>query len=259
MCDLPEPSVNGRAFDEVAAAYDRARPGYPDALFDDLMQIATLGPMSRVLEVGPGTGQATRSFAKRGLSIVSLEPGATLARMARANLASFPRVRILDTSFEAWTIEAAAFDLVAGAQSFHWIDPAVGFAHAHAALRPGGILAIFGNVPRRGQSELNRLIDHCYQRFAPELQPKDDRPTQLALRLAACELFEILPARHYPWQKTYSAAEYIDLLSTHSDHHRLEEAERTALLDSIRQAIESHGGCLSIHYDTKLLLGRRPQ
>ena len=108
-------SVNGLAFDEVAAIYDRARPGYPDALFDDVMQIATLGPASRVLEIGPGTGQATRSLAKRGLSIVSLEPGATLARIAQANLMAFPRVRIVKTSFEAWTIEPHAFDLVAAA------------------------------------------------------------------------------------------------------------------------------------------------
>jgi hypothetical protein len=39
-------------FEEVAESYDRARPTYPEAVFDDLMELARLGERSRVVEVG---------------------------------------------------------------------------------------------------------------------------------------------------------------------------------------------------------------
>ena len=57
-------------FDQVASVYREARPGYPDALVDDVVSHADLKPNDRILEVGCGTGQATMSFAKRGFPIL---------------------------------------------------------------------------------------------------------------------------------------------------------------------------------------------
>lgn len=62
-------------FDEVAELCDRARPRYPEVLFDDLVSLASLGVGSRVVEVGLGTGQATRPLAERGLPITAVELG----------------------------------------------------------------------------------------------------------------------------------------------------------------------------------------
>jgi len=81
-------------FDEDAERYDRARPGYPDVLFDDLCELAQLDAGSRVLEIGCGTGQATRRFAQRGMAIVAVELGANLAAVTRRNLAAFPDTRV---------------------------------------------------------------------------------------------------------------------------------------------------------------------
>ncbi|HET8788172.1 MAG TPA: rRNA adenine N-6-methyltransferase family protein, partial [Actinomycetes bacterium] len=65
-------------FDQVADLYDRVRPGYPAALFDDLAELAGVGPGARVLEIGPGTGQATVPLAERGCRVVAVELGAGL-------------------------------------------------------------------------------------------------------------------------------------------------------------------------------------
>src|SRR5688572_7761630 len=77
-------------FDEDAERYDRARPGYPSAVFDDLVELAGIGPGCRVLEIGCGTGQATVPLAERGCDIVAVELGAELAAIATRNLARFP-------------------------------------------------------------------------------------------------------------------------------------------------------------------------
>ena len=50
------------SFGSVAAAYERFRPGYPDALVDQVLTYAGR-PVRTALEIGAGTGKATRAFA----------------------------------------------------------------------------------------------------------------------------------------------------------------------------------------------------
>ena len=71
-------------FGEVADLYDRARPGYPEQLVEDVLRFRGL-PAPRVLEVGAGTGKATVVFAARGLEIVALEPTPEMAAVAARN------------------------------------------------------------------------------------------------------------------------------------------------------------------------------
>ena len=99
-------------FDEAAELYDRARPRYPPALFDDLADLTGIGPGSRILEIGPGTGQATLPLAERGCRVVAVELGADLAAVARRNLARFPTVEVVTAAFEDWPLPSEPFDLV---------------------------------------------------------------------------------------------------------------------------------------------------
>jgi len=250
--------VKGLVFDDVAELYDRVRPAYPDELIDTVIELAAVDSGSRILEVGAGTGQATRGFARRGLALLALEPGPRLVGIARTHLAGFPRVRFLESSFESWPLEPAAFDLVFSAQALQWVDPEVRLAKAHAALKPGGLLAIFANIPHRGGSELDRAIDACYETFAPSHRSLGaERRTALEPQLSACGLFQVLQAREYRWATSYTPDAYLDLLRTYSDHLLLPDDERTALLAGISDAIRSHGGTLRIEYEARLLLGRR--
>jgi protein-L-isoaspartate O-methyltransferase len=88
-------------FDQAAELYDRARPGYPPALFDDLAELAGAGAGRRVLEIGPGTGQATVPLPSAGCRIVAVELGAGLARVVRRNLARLsPLPRALQATWD---------------------------------------------------------------------------------------------------------------------------------------------------------------
>src|SRR5262245_50632003 len=122
-------------FGEDAALYDRMRPGYPAALFDDLAAL-TVG--ARVLEIGPGTGQATASLLERGYRITAIELSSSLAAVLRAGFGERVSVHVGD--FERFR-SADAFDLVFSATAFHWIDPAVALLRVADVLRPGGALA----------------------------------------------------------------------------------------------------------------------
>ena len=129
-------------FDQDAEAYDRSRPVAPDDVFDEVMQRASLSAGSTVVEIGPGTGQATRHLAARGLQVVAVELGPHLAERARANLAAFPNVSVVTASFESWDPGTACFDTVFACNSFHWIDRDIRFVKAATVLRPGGHLVV---------------------------------------------------------------------------------------------------------------------
>ena len=90
------------SFDEVAEQYHAARPVYPAELYDTLVELTGIDRDSRLLEVGPGTGIATRAMAERGFRITALELGEHMAEFARANLAEFPNVEVVRGDFETW-------------------------------------------------------------------------------------------------------------------------------------------------------------
>src|SRR5438874_2139549 len=131
----------GRVFNEVPELYDRVRPTYPDELFADLVAITGMNERSAVLEVGCGTGQATRSLAALGCSVTAVEPGAGMAAVVRQRLGTSPNVRVETSSFEEWDDRGRQFDVLVAASAWHWVDPAIGWGRAHNVLHPEGWMA----------------------------------------------------------------------------------------------------------------------
>lgn len=249
-------------FDGVASLYDSARPIYPEALFEDVIAFAGLNGTDIVLEIGCGTGQATQGFARRGLSVLALDPGEELIAVASKGLGGFPKLRFVQTTFEAWPGVPGAFKLVAAAQSIHWVSPELRFAKTAAQLAPDGTLAIFGNVPMQLEPALAEKFADLYARHTPQLSgpPAEawylpDGPFAELLRQS--EYFEA-PVQHcYPWSRTHTAQSYTDLLRTLSGHRLLPPEEREALLSAIADAINAHGGEFELRYETHLYLARR--
>src|ERR1044072_7806155 len=132
-------------FDSTAELYDAARPEYPPRLFADLIALASLEPGDRLLEIGCGTGKASRPLLEAGFTVVCVELGEALARRARRNPAGFPCEGEVGP-LEEWEGERGGFDLVFAATGWHWLDPAVRYRKAHELLRPGGHLAFWSGL-----------------------------------------------------------------------------------------------------------------
>lgn len=241
--------INRRTtFDRVAQRYEKARPGYPEPLFDEIIALSGIPDDGRILEVGCGTGKATRSFARRGYAMHCLELGANMAALAAHNCEPYPEVQIEVTSFEDWPLEKAAFDLVFAAQAFHWIPQEIAYSKSAAALKPGGTLALFWNLYPPMESSLRRELDAIYQRNVPELSSRATARTpavmieEIVNDFDDSGYFDPAVVEQFPWSATYSADRYVDLLSTYSDHISLPESTRQALLTDIRALIDANGG-----------------
>ena len=144
MTRRPESTARryGKVFDAIAAEYDRHRPAYPDELVDQACQVAGIGSGDRVLEVGCGSGQLTRSLVARGLRVTALEPGTSLIALARQNLEGAGEVEFVNAQFEHASLPGERFAAVFCASAFHWVDPEVSWQKSADVLVPGGTLAL---------------------------------------------------------------------------------------------------------------------
>ena len=161
----------GKVFDEIAAAYDRQRPTYPDQLIDQACEVAGISDGDHVLEVGCGSGQLTRSLLARGLRVTAVEPGKSLIVLARKNLEGTGEVEFVNAQFEDALLPPEQFRAAFSASAFHWVDPAVSWQKVADALVPGGILALvqyFGLDEPRSRRDQEAALD-AMRKVAPDI------------------------------------------------------------------------------------------
>jgi SAM-dependent methyltransferase len=253
------------AFGRVAELYERVRPSYSDAVIDELIVHGGLQPGARVLEVGAGTGKATRMLAERGLAVHALEPDAAMAQVARRTCSGYPLVTVEQITFEMWR-RRELVSAVVSAQAWHWITPAVRYIRASEALAPGGTLASIWTFPRWASMPLCAGLRGAYHETVPELAADfpmhaASEPTDLAgdwhAEVASCGGFSDPQVREHRWSLSYSTSAYLDLLQTHQDHILLEPAKRQLLLSAISGVIDDAGGAITVDFATRLCLARR--
>jgi SAM-dependent methyltransferase len=251
------------AFDAVAASYDKVRPGYPEKLFDDISSICGLTRQDAILELGCGTGKATRALALRSREVVALDPGGQLLGMARELLADCPNIRFVESTFEAWPAPTGTYKLVASAQAFHWIAPEVAVAKSADALASGGWLAVFGNVPVGLPLSLFESIKAAYRAHVPAyvgqaLPESWYLPEGPITRMFdQSKRFGPVTHRHHDWTWSHTTETYVAFVHSLSHTQVLPEAQREPLLAAIAKAVDMHGGRAEVNYQAHLYMAQR--
>src|SRR3954452_132340 len=246
----PNPRELGRVFDEVPELYDRVRPGYPDELVADLVAITGIDRDSSILEVGCGTGQATRSLAALGSSVTAIEPGAALAALPPHRTPAFGNVTVETTTFEEWADRGRRFDVLVAASAWHWVDPSVGWQRAHDVLFPGGWLALLANVVirRPGEPEVYAESADLHERFSPGNPAWGHPPLEDDVRTTdegwgpdddPGGVFGQPTVRWYPTVQWFDGDGFADLLRSTSLYRRLDHDLREPLLDALADRIRT--------------------
>ena len=276
----PRDLSRGLTFDDAAASYDRFRPRYPRELFDDLAATGGISATSRILEIGCGPGVATEEMMARGWSVLGVDPGEQLARVAREKFGD-ERFAVEVSTFDDWQVRGRSFDLVLSASAFHWVAPAVRWVKAAEVLVDGGLIALAGNKALAEGSfydigEVTREL-----RVVHGVDDERDSPSLDDLRaivldtgddigalweamspqgstVVAGELFAAPEVRLYPWSTTYSTQDALGLIGTYSRYLAMDPHRRLAFFERLGAIIDrEYGGELTRHYATVLATASR--
>jgi SAM-dependent methyltransferase len=229
------------SFNEAAEIYDRVRPSYPPALFDALFGMLPAAP--EIVEVGPGTGQATRDLLARGALVHAIEIGPAMAATLRAKLDS-ERLRVSVGDFEVLDIAPGRADAVFSATAYHWLSRAAQTDRPAAIVRPGGVVAIVDLIQVDSPDDVGFFAAarpiyerHGQAHVGPPAPTRESVDPPIRATLAADRRFGRVAVRRYDWNQTYGAADYRALMLSYSTTQMMDESARRGLLDDIEAFI----------------------
>lgn len=244
------PQKRRQWYSSVAEAYSWARPHYPDALVEGVIDQARLAMpsdyQSSILEIGCGPGIATAAFAARGIAVQGVEPSPAACELARQRCGTYEGVQIANATFEEWPLGAQTFDAVLAATSFHWVSPAVACKKSAAALKPDGSLILLWATPPQPSPEICQHLRSVYERYSLSALGEEQCRTQsyyqknfetFAQIVNDSGFFQTSSVKIEAHHSIYSIKKYLTLLSTLSGYIALEETTRTDLLGALGSAL----------------------
>lgn len=117
-----------KVFDTIPKQFDKYRPRYSTELFADLIAYAEIEPGKSVLELGPGTGQATEPILYTGCDYHAIELGEHLAEMMRRKYGKYPNFNLVNDDFITYDFGSQRFDMIYSAATIQWIPEEIAFS-----------------------------------------------------------------------------------------------------------------------------------
>jgi SAM-dependent methyltransferase len=238
------------SFGAAARAYDLHRPEYPARLIDELVALG----VDDALDVGAGTGIASRQLADRGVDVLALEPDPRMAELAAAK-----GIRTQIAKFEEWDAAEQTFDLILFAQSFHWVDPGVALPKVRRLLTDRGHLALAWNrlfpvTPSR--TDFAPIYRDYMEAGSPLVTTS---PTAPGLDVARVDdMLErggfTIRKQTYQREAHYARDEWLDLVFTYSNHLVLPAEKASELRDRLATHIGTAG--VTVGGDALLITAR---
>ncbi|MBE5845734.1 MAG: methyltransferase domain-containing protein [Butyrivibrio sp.] len=247
-----------RVFDTIPDQFDKFRPRYSEELFTYLNTEAGIGPGKRVLEIGPGTGQATEPVLRTGCEYHAIELGQHLCRMMKEKYGELPNFKIVNDDFITHDFGDMKFDMIYSAATIQWIPETVAFTKTFDLLKPGGTLAMMLTSAdyKSGNEALYAKIQNLYDRYyKPDIQY-----THGNFRYTAAPEYGYTEVKRceFKGQRVFSANEYVAFCGTHSDHVVIPEPLRTEFFDGLRKAVLDAGNRIVFNDTYVLYITKKP-
>lgn len=262
-------SIFNVSFDVFARNYHSVRPGYPSEVYTDIASQCGITQDSRLLEIGAGSGIATLELAKMGCDVLALEPGGNLAAIARDNTKQYPKVKVVEGTFEDFE-SSEPFDAILAFTAFHWIkDGGEGrFQKVASLLRSSGSLSLVWNSFFLSDTPVMAEVNAAYCELLPEVYPDD--PAIGAVNQAVLEklhrreqevvgdsTFYTVYLRKYLASYRYDDETYPKLLNTYPKIIEVDGDRRQAFLDRIGIIVKRHGTIMVPVLTTLIVCKRR--
>lgn len=245
-----------KVFDTIPEQFDKYRPRYCAELFADLIAYAEITPEKDVLELGPGTGQATDPILNTGCNYHAIELGSHLCEMMKCKYSHYPNFHIVNDDFITHDFGCQKFDMIYSAATIQWIPEDIAFSKTFDLLKPGGTLAMMMTKAdyKTPNEELFHKIQQVYTAyFKPETEYKHGSFSYTnALHYGYMD-FE---KHEYYGKRELNADEYVAFCGTHCDHIVIPEPYKSKFFDGLRKTVFDAGNKI-VFYDTFVLFTAR--
>ena len=245
------------SFGSGAADYERHRPGYPDQLVDAVLGYAGR-PVRTALEIGAGTGKATRVFVAAGIDVLATDPDAGMLAELRRHVPATVRTR--RAALEELD-GAGTFDLVFAAAALHWTEPTGRWPRVASLLADGGVFASFGGQVELADPAVAVAVGRARAPFLADdgVPAPDGTSPEAAMQWPGSELqgsdaFTDVRQVVIERRRMMSAADYLAHLGTISAYRVLADDVRAQAFASIAEVLPDH---VELTVDLVLHLARR--
>lgn len=247
-----------KVFDSIPDLFDKYRPRYTPELFNALIEYSDLSSEKSVLEIGPGTGQASDLILKTGCNYLAIELGEHLAEKMKQKYHSYTNFHIVNDDFITHDFGKERFDLIYSAAAIQWIPEDTAFSKTFQLLKSGGVLAmilIHADYKTPNEELYNKIQESYAQFFKPEVEYKHGLFTYTNAPNYGYVNFE---RREFYSRRELTADEYVNLCCTHCDHIVIPEPYKSKLLDGLRTAVIEAGNKIVFNDTSILYLARKP-
>lgn len=256
---------NKNVFNDIISDYEIARPGYPTELFTDIVEYSMIKNEAKILEIGPGPGQATEYFVKNRYSITGLELGEKQVEYLLKKYSEYKSFNALCTSFEDFNGKQETYDLIFSATAFHWVKPEIGYPKAYNLLKKNGVMAVFWHLSSIIEPKTEMLIQirNIFREYAPKLdsyitmEEAEDLHNLRISEIGTNNLFDKPVTKIYRWDDEYTTQRYLKLINSYSPFHGLSDNKRQAILDNIAVYIDSKGGQIIVPQEVRLYMAKK--
>jgi 2-polyprenyl-3-methyl-5-hydroxy-6-metoxy-1,4-benzoquinol methylase len=240
-------------FNTDAALYEKVRPKYHKSIFNIIQSFIQVNESSSILEIGCGTGQATELFIESKAKIHCLDIGQNLIDVCNMKFKNYGNIDFENVQFEEYR-SLERYDLVFSATAYHWIKQPEGDLKTEKLLKENGLFAIF----RNHHMNINDSFYFESQNIYDKYMEKGEINGQQEFRIMNHNIFENVCNYEYLWNEEYNADEYINLLSTYSDHIALGSIKNDQLLNELSELINTkYNGKVRKNYMMVLEIGRK--
>ncbi|MBV8159843.1 MAG: class I SAM-dependent methyltransferase [Acidimicrobiia bacterium] len=246
LSQLPadEKAKRADSFGGVAVGYERFRPGPPGEALDWLLpeRVAT------VVDLGAGTGLATRMLVDRADNVFAVEPD---ERMRSVLAERVPGACAVEGRGESIPLPDASADVVLASTSWHWMDPLPTLAEVGRVLVPGGLLGVIWSGP----DPEGAFLDQARQLLAQQSQSSTESSDELGelmmgegrrplntLEIPDGVPFEQPDRKTFTWDVALNADELIGLLGTFSWIINLPDDARARVFNDARRLLKEFLG-----------------
>lgn len=247
-----------KVFDTIPEQFDKYRPRYTPELFRDLIDYAGINAEKSVLEIGPGTGQATEPILNTGCEYLAIELGEHLADFMQHKYGNVPNFDLVNDDFITYDFGSKKFDMIYSAATIQWIPEEIAFSKTYDLLKPGGTLAMMltiGDYKTPNEVLYNEIQQVYSAYFKPdEVYKHGSFQYKNALNYGYVN-FE----RHeYYGKREFTADEYVAFCGTHCDHIVIPEPYKSKFFDGLRQAVLKAGNKITFRDTFVLMTAKKP-